>query len=243
GGFPPGAAGGDGVRGAVRGLRLRAGGARDRHRRRGRAAGAARRHPRAGGAARPGHGRPGTPRPAGGAGAALRGPLRPRADRAPLGGAVRLPGPVAPRPPAPGGRPRPGGQARSQDSPLRVNSAGWGLEPLHEPLKPTSTVVPGGRELFQGSEAAVTSAPLWVQTAFQPWVMRCPAGKAKDSSQAERGSVPVLVIRSEPVKPPVQSLVAYSTRQEEPPPESARVVKETELCPETLPSLSRAATR
>ena len=64
------------------------------------------------------------------------------------------------------------------------------LLPLQEPLKPTSTVAPGARELFQDMGVAVTAAPSWRHVAFHPWVTCWPAGKVKESSQLESGAVP-----------------------------------------------------
>src|SRR5688572_18491275 len=95
----------------------------------------------------------------------------------------------------------------AHSAPLRAKLCGCGLAPLQEPWNPISTVWPGAIVLFQAALVAVTVAPCWDHWALQPCCTVWSLGKANSSSQFSMGSAPVLVMRTDAVNPPFQSLV------------------------------------
>jgi hypothetical protein len=54
-------------------------------------------------------------------------------------------------------------------TPLSEKAAGFGLVPLHAPLKPIDVDAPEPSDPFQLMLAAVTRVPDCVQAALQPW--------------------------------------------------------------------------
>lgn len=83
---------------------------------------------------------------------------------------------------------------------MRVKFCGTPTVPVWVALKPKLTVPPVGIAAFQAVLVAVTSAPEELNSAFQPWLSRSPAGKVYCRAQPSRGP-PRLVTVTLPVKP------------------------------------------
>ena len=96
-----------------------------------------------------------------------------------------------------------------QATPLSVNEVGFGLLPLHDPLKPMLVAAPVARLPFHDSFCAVTLLPDWLHLADQPCATRwLESGNVKPSVQPLSASPTFLMVMLA-VKPPCQSLVVY----------------------------------
>lgn len=89
---------------------------------------------------------------------------------------------------------------------MTENEVGSALVPLYAALKPICAVPPAPRLPFHDSLVAVTSLPLWLHRADQPWVMVWLPAKENRRVQSVIGS-PRLVRVMFAVKPLPQSLV------------------------------------
>lgn len=95
-----------------------------------------------------------------------------------------------------------------QATPLRVKAVGFGLLPEYAPLNPMVVEAPVPRLPFHDSLVAVTSLPVWLHFADQPWVTRWELfGKENLSVQPVSASPRFLTVTLA-VKPAFQSLVA-----------------------------------
>src|SRR5690606_1318566 len=97
------------------------------------------------------------------------------------------------------------GSGQAQGSPLRVNSLG-AVPGAVEPMKPKLAVPPGAMVPFQPASRAVTSAPVWVTSAFHACAICWLPGKDHVSSQPLIVLSPVLVIVTSLWKPLPHSL-------------------------------------
>ncbi len=76
-----------------------------------------------------------------------------------------------------------------------------------------STLAPAASVPFQAAFAAVTAEPDCDQVALHPCVTCWPEGKENVRRQLLRAEPPVLVTRTEPVKPVFQLFAVYLTAQ------------------------------
>jgi hypothetical protein len=94
-------------------------------------------------------------------------------------------------------------------TPLSTKVVGAAFVPLQVPWNPNDVLPPAGISPFHAALEAVTLDPVWTTVAFQPWVTRCPDGKAQVSVQPCAAS-PGLT-RTSAVKPPGQEFAVQLT--------------------------------
>lgn len=87
---------------------------------------------------------------------------------------------------------------------MSENAVGAVLVPEWVPLKPISTLAFGASEPFHAALDAVTAEPDCDQVALHPCVTCWPEGNEKARLHALSAELPVLVTRTDPVKPVFQ---------------------------------------
>jgi hypothetical protein len=102
-------------------------------------------------------------------------------------------------------------QPTAQVAPFSVKDVGAVLVPEWEPLKPMSTDAPGASVPFHAALVAVTLVPDCDQVALQPCWTVCPLANVNRRFHPFSAVVPLLVTRTEAVKPEFQLLAVYLT--------------------------------